>query len=590
MTGVVESLRYTACQGIAHYGHCKDEDSANKGNFREMLDVIGKFDSTVHRKLESNSNPSNAKYVHHNIQNEIFNVMAEMIRKQISDEVKDAEHFALLVDESKDISKKEQISVIVRYLHTKSEKVVEEFLHFTPADGLDADSLFASIKQTLSQCSIDLNCCVGQCYDGASVMSGCNSGVQEQYRREVPQALYIHCHAHRLNLVLVDCVHNVDAAADFFETLPILYKFFSGSVVHNLFLKKQKELMAMAQRIELKRLSDTRWACQYDSICAVRKTLPAITATLRDNVRQKNAKRRTEAKSVSALIDEKFVLHLILFEDVFRTMKFMSDQLQSPNFDLVAADDLAQSVITAISEKRTEGKWDAIRKQAEDLCVNTGIEIQSAQREKRQTQTAKNLEGFIVEAPIERPGTDSLDDLKTQSYYPVIDRLLMELRRRFSSETNDVLKGLPALSPEHPSFLDKQRVLPMAHHYGVNEENLSAELHQARPLLQRKAEQGHTINSTQEFLSLMRPYKDAFVDLYKLITISLTLLVTSASCERSFSCLRRLKNYLRDSSGDARTSDLALLAINPRRTRTLDCDQIIDTFALNHNNRRIVLL
>ena len=585
MMGVVESLRYTACQGIAQRGHIEDEDSANRGNFRELLSVIGKFDKTVQKK--SDNNPSNAKYVHHDVQNEIINVMAEMIRKQLRDEVKDAEHFAILVDESKDISKKEQISVIVRYLNTESERVVEEFLHFTPADGLDANSLFASIKQTLSRCGIDLNCCVGQCYDGASVMSGCNNGVQELFRREVPQAVYIHCHAHRLNLVLVDCVHNVDAAAEFFETLQTLYKFFSGSVVHDLFLKKQREL-STAQRIELKRLSDTRWACQYDAICAVKRTLPAIIATLRDTVRDKNAKRRTEAKSVSSLMDEQFVLHLIIFEDVFRTSKFMSDALQSPNFDLLTADDLAQSVITAISEKRTDDNWAAIRKQAGDMCVNTGIA--TVHREKRQTQTAKHLEGFIVEAPIERPGMGSMDELKTQSFYPVLDRLLMELRRRFSIEANGVLAGLPALSPNHPSFLDKQVILPMARHYGVSEENLCAELHQVRRLLKRKEEQGCTINSNQEFLSLMRPYKDAFVDLYKLISISLTLPVTSASCERSFSCLRRLKSYLRNSSGDGRTSDLALLAINPLRARALDIDRIIDAFALNHNNRRIVLL
>lgn len=335
--------------------------------------------------------------------------------------------------------------------------MVEEFLHFTPADGLNADSLFASIKQTLSRCNIDLHCCVGQCYNGASVMSGCNNRVQELLRREVPQAVYIHCHAQRLNLVLVDCVHNVDAAAEFFETVQTLYKFFSGSVVHDLFLKKQSELPT-AQRIELKRLSDTRWACQCDAICTVKKTLPAVIATLCDTVRDKNAKRRTEAKSVSALIDEQFALHLVLFEDVFRMTKFMSDTLRSPNFDLLTADDLAQSVITAISEKRTDDKWEVIRKQAGDLCVNAGIA--TVQREKRQTQTAKHLEDFIVEAPIERPGMGSMNDLKTQSFYPVIDRLLMELRRHFSIQANYVLGGLPALSPKHPSFLDKQLILP----------------------------------------------------------------------------------------------------------------------------------
>ncbi|XP_059208909.1 protein YIPF7-like isoform X2 [Centropristis striata] len=80
------------------------------------------------------------------------------------------------------------------------------------------------------------------------------------------------------------------------------------------------------------------------------------------------------------------------------------------------------------------------------------------------------------------------------------------------------------------------------------------------------------------------------MDLYKLLCISLTLPVTSASCERSFSCVRRLKTYLRSSSGDARSSNLGLLAINIKRSRALNVDNIIDAFALSHNNRRIVLL
>ncbi|KAK1890662.1 52 kDa repressor of the inhibitor of the protein kinase [Dissostichus eleginoides] len=268
----------------------------------------------------------------------------------------------------------------------------------------------------------------------------------------------------------------------------MLYKFFSGSVVHDLFMKKQKELEPTAQCVELKKLSDTRWACQYNAIWAVKKTLPTILATLRDIIGLSNPHRRTEARALSAIMDETFVVHLIIFEDVFRTTKFMSDQLQSATFDLEAADDLAQSVTTAISEKRTEDKWREIRNEAESLCVNAGIAPQMQHR------------------------------------------LLMEMKRRFSTETNEVLRGVSALSPKHTSFLDKKMILPMARHYRI------------------------------------------------------------MSCERSFSCLRRLKNYLRNTSGDSRTSNLALLAINTVRTRALDSDKIIDAFALNHNNRRIVFL
>ncbi|CAK6979961.1 hypothetical protein KUCAC02_028363 [Scomber scombrus] len=120
----------------------------------------------------------------------------------------------------------------------------------------------------------------------------------------------------------------------------------------------------------------------------------------------------------------------------------------------------------------------------------------------------------------------------------------------------------------------------MAQFYGVTEENLTAELHQVQRLLERKKAQGHVVNDTLEFLALMRPYRDAFVDLYRLICISLTLPVISASSERSFSCLRRIKNYLRNSSGDTRNSNLALLSINKERTKTLDVQRIIDSSSL----------
>lgn len=102
-----------------------------------------------------------------------------------------------MVDEKKKML--EQIFVVLRYL--SNDNIHEEFLDFIPADGLDAQSLLKSVKHTLAKCDIDKNAYIAQCYDGASVMSGCNNGIQEKFRQEEPHALYIHCYARRLNLV-----------------------------------------------------------------------------------------------------------------------------------------------------------------------------------------------------------------------------------------------------------------------------------------------------------------------------------------------------------------------------------------------------
>lgn len=54
-----------------------------------------------------------------------------------------------------------------------------------------------------------MNKMVSQGYDVASVMSGHRSGVQTRVREFAPLAVYIHCYAHVLNLVLVDSVRSI---------------------------------------------------------------------------------------------------------------------------------------------------------------------------------------------------------------------------------------------------------------------------------------------------------------------------------------------------------------------------------------------
>ena len=120
----------------------------------------------------------------------------------------------------------------------------------------------------------------------------------------------------------------------------------------------------------------------------------------------------------------------------------MSEQLQSPSFNLVAADDPASSVITAISEECTEDKWKETREPAEGLCANTGIVTQISPCDRRQATTARHLKGFVVRGQLQ----DSMEDVRMHSFYPVIDRLLKEMKWCFSTGTNDALRGVPALS------------------------------------------------------------------------------------------------------------------------------------------------
>ena len=151
-------------------------------------------------------------------------------------------HVSLLVDETKDLSKNEQMSISIHYLDPDSPKIVKRFLTFIVAPSLTAESLVQYITDTLSLYNLNLSSMVSQSYDGAAVMSGYVSGVQKCIRELVQHAIYIHCHTPCLNLVLVDCVKSIPQASEFFSLIQMLYVFMSASKAHTLFVQKQSEL------------------------------------------------------------------------------------------------------------------------------------------------------------------------------------------------------------------------------------------------------------------------------------------------------------------------------------------------------------
>jgi len=78
--------------------------------------------------------------------------------------------------------------------------------------------------------NLDINKCRGQGYDGASVMSGSFTGVQKRISDIIPNASYVHCFAHNLNLVLSD-VAKSSSKMLFFLTFFKIYFYFLVKVL-----------------------------------------------------------------------------------------------------------------------------------------------------------------------------------------------------------------------------------------------------------------------------------------------------------------------------------------------------------------------
>ena len=70
-----------------------------------------------------------------------------------------------------------------------------------------------------------------------------------------------------------------------------------------------------------------------------------------------------------------------------------------------------------------------------------------------------------------------------------------------------------------------------------------------------------------------------FSDVCTAYILLLTLPVTVATCERSFSKLKLVKNYVRSITSEERLSDLAMLSIENERAKKLDISKVVDIFA-----------
>ena len=81
--------------------------------------------------------------------------------------------------------------------------------------------------------------------------------------------------------------------------------------------------------------------------------------------------------------------------------------------------------------------------------------------------------------------------------------------------------------------------------------------------------------------------KVAFPNICTAMQILATLPVTTCTCERSISVLRRLKTYLRNTMSENRLIGLALLHVH--REIQLDIQEVIDRFAIRHPRRMKLL-
>ena len=436
---------FLALQEISFRGHQFESQAQmssfeNSGNYLELLQLVSKYDPVLAAHLSSKK--SVGKYTSPQIQNEIISSISTVIQNQIVSEIQEAKFFCIILDTTPDISHTDQLAFAIRYV--KNGKPLERFLCFDEMKGSKAVDFREKLIELLKKYGLDSKLIRGQAMDGCSTMSGIRGGLQTLVREISPTALYVHCMAHRLNLVLVKAATNSVRVKSFFGVLESFCSFFVASPKRMVQLHKAQDNAGKNHETP-KALSDTRWAARANAVQHTRDNFGIYVEALEELI-ENNQLDAHGLADAQGLLDKlgkfEFFVMLLFWFDVLVITKAATDKVQGPLLNIGLSCHLIQACISQLTAMRCEdGHFDTIIAKAKERCESLGIPATFEQRRISRRKTVRDA--MATDDPI----VDQIQRFKVEIYYSVLDIIINDLKARFSDTTVGIINALKCLSP-----------------------------------------------------------------------------------------------------------------------------------------------
>nr|CAI5864570.1 unnamed protein product [Callosobruchus analis] len=246
LSKVIDCIKFCGFFELALRGHDETSTSENPGIFRGLINFTA----------EQNSGRSYEKFqrISKDIQNDILDCMLEICHGIILEEIRTASYISIIADETMDVSAKSQMVVVFRYI--KNGDPVERFWTYLEPQNLTAESLTADILRILDPIlENSKDKLIAQSYDGATVMSGRNTGVQARIKEKYNFAHFVYCYAHQLNLIMSQAASQSSQVRTFFGNLQEIPSFFKNSpqrvdVFFNELQKRKIDPVEINQKIQ----------------------------------------------------------------------------------------------------------------------------------------------------------------------------------------------------------------------------------------------------------------------------------------------------------------------------------------------------
>lgn len=576
---ILETLLFCARQGIGIRGHNEQDHSLlnNRGNFIELLHLRAKDNDIIKQYFIDKER--RFRYIHPEFQNIFLSLMAKNVQHSLISNIKEAGIYSILVDETQDISRHEQVSICVRYV-TESFEPTEVFLGFFKTNSTNAESLVALIKEVLKNNDLNVQNIRGQCYDGAASMRGSYTGVQARIKNENPHAIYVHCYAHILNLCLVDLTKQVKQIRNMFGVLNTLHNFIGASSKRFSIFESMRATCSDSKGPKtLKSLSDTRWNCRIEAIKAVFENLSALFHSLH-KIANDDTFAGPEASSLLKSIETfDFIFCLNLLKFVFNETNILSKYLQTQSINYSSVRLMAQQTINTFKDSRTQDKFNSLWIETQDIVEKYDLEEAKLPRERkipmkigggRSQQNSINIKDYYL----------------INIFYVVLDIIIVDIEERFKENNLTLLNSMnDVLTSDLPDVASYNL---LSNTYDINNSELQSEVNIFnRMFKQSQNDVKETALNCRISYILSNNIQVGFPLYVQILKLFLTLPTNTSTCERSFSTLKRIKTYLRSTTGQDRLNNLAILYVH--RNQEVNKDEVIKEFDATENGRRMIL-
>ena len=515
------------------------------------------------------------------MQNEILKTMALQVLRQVMESIHSAPFLTIMIDETTDVSNKEQVVICFRWVD-KMLEAHEEFIGVHQVESTQSRVLLAVINDVLQRFNVSITKLRGQCYDGASAMSGSRGGVATLIQREEPRAVYTHCYGHALSLACGDAIKNCKLMRDALDTSYELIKLIKKSPRRDATFQKIKEQMP-EDTPGIRVLCPTRWTVRAQALQSIIANYEALQMLWEESLDfVKETEMRSRIKGVSICMRSfDYFFGASLGELLLKHSDNLSRTLQSSSMSAAEGQKIAEMTVSTLQLLRSDESfasfWRNLTQKATDKGVN---EPELPRHRKRPRRYEDGASTGDVPATVE--------DFFRPIFFEALDLLIGGIKERFDQpgyRLYSKLEDLLIKAVKKENYDEEFEFVTNFYKDDIDPDQLKLQLDVMSSNIPPESE---NLNSIIRFLrELSEPQKELVSQVCTLASLVLVMPATNAVSERSFSCLRRVKSYLRSTMTQNRLNNVMVLHVHKSRTDQLCCTDIGNEFVKGSQTKLI---